>query len=530
MENSIKNQAINDDLITSLQAENAALRSENEELKSNLQKLALELAKANQIIAELQEQFKLSIARQFGKKTEASKQLPLDQVFDEELESLEAREEVSNGNDQPLESLPEVKQPASRQSKATGRKINTSKLPCKEITYDLSEPERQCSCGHHLVLMGSETTEQLEYIPAVLQVVKSTVMKYVCKHCETIKAAIKPEAPIAKCMAMPSLISEVIIKKYEHHLPWYRQSKIFAQQGVDLPANTICNWFMRAGEVLEPLKQALVTQLATTHVLQADETPVKMLQDNIKGYMWCYHSLEPNNHFLLFEYNDSRSGTVVNTTLQHYQGILQTDGYGGYNQLRVAPNIIHLGCWAHARRKFAEVVKISKTAGKAHEVVKWIGKLYDIERRAKETKLSCIERQALRQAEAPPILAKIKELIDRAKPAPKSAIGQAITYLQNQWESLIRYVSHGQAEIDNNLCENQIRPFAIGKKNWMFLGNQRSARIAAFFYSIIQTCRLNNIDPNNYLIYVLSQAGKMRRKEISPVSLLPQFIDKALLK
>lgn len=233
---------------------------------------------------------------------------------------------------------------------------------------------------------------------------------------------------------------------------------------------------------------------------------------------------------MLFEYNDSRSGEVVNQTLQDYCGILQTDGYSGYNQQRLNPGVISLGCWAHARRKFAEVVKIAKTAGKAHEIVKLISKLYEIEQRAKMQQLDYIARQALRQAEAKPILAKIKNSIEQANPATKSAIGQAITYMRNQWEYLIKYIDYGQAEIDNNWCENQIRPFAIGKKNWMFLGNQRSAKIAAFFYSIIQTCKLNDINPTNYLIYILSQAGKMRRKEVDLVTLLPQFIDKSLLK
>ena len=174
-------------------------------------------------------------------------------------------------------------------------------------------------------------------------------------------------------------------------------------------------------------------------------------------------------------------------------------------------------------------VKIATSAGKAHEVVKWIAKLYAIEAEAKALYLDFAARKALRQQKAIPILDKIHELVGQAKPSTKSALGAAITYTLNQWPYLIKYTEYGEAEIDNNWCENQIRPFAIGRKNWMFLGNERSAHIAAFFYSVIQTCRINHMDPRKYLIYVLSQAGNMRRGIVIPTDLLPQYIDKYLL-
>ena len=245
--------------------------------------------------------------------------------------------------------------------------------------------------------------------------------------------------------------------------------------------------------------------------------------------MWGYHSLEPDNQFVLFEYNRSRSGKTASDNLERYRGILQTDGYGGYNSLRARDDIISLGCWAHCRRKFTDVVKISSKSGKAHEVVKWIGKLYQIESEAREKNLSFDARKELRQSQAPPILRKIQEVITKSIPPPKSALGKAITYALNQWGDLTRYVDHGEGEIDNNLMENQIRPFAIGRKNWLFLGNERSAKIAAFFYSLIQTCRINDIDARKYLIHVLTQAAGMRRGEVDPKNLLPQFIDRSLL-
>jgi len=495
---------------------NAILSKENATLKINLEE-------AEKKIDLLVEQIKISRLRQFGKKTENSSQLQLELVFDE-IEELQDKDALDEQAEEPTETII-----YTRKKKTAGRRIDTSKLPREQITYDLTAEEKICNCGGLLKKFGEDRSEQLEYIPAQIKVIEHICSKYSCSSCETVKTAAKPEMPIAKSMAAPSLITEVIIKKYEHHLPWYRQSKIFAQDGIDIPANTICNWFLQAGEVLEPLNSELRNQLNHINVLQADETPVKILQKKGKGYMWCYHSCDPKNKFILFEYNNSRESQVVNNNLKDYQGILQTDGYPGYNTIGKKDGVIRLGCWAHCRRKFAEVVKISSTAGKAHEVIKWIGKLYQIESFAREQNLDAAARQKLRQTQAPPILQKIHELVTQSTPSSKSAIGKAIFYTVNQWEELIRYIDHGEAEIDNNWVENQIRPFAIGKKNWMFLGNERAGNTAAFFYSIIQTCRMNNIDARKYLIYVLLQAGKMRRGEVGPKSLLPQFIDRALL-
>jgi len=492
---------------------NSILSKENSQLKTSLEESE---KKINLLI----EQIKLNRLRQFGKKAENSAQLQLELVFDEEPQN----EVVSEPVEESTETIT-----YTRKKKTVWRKIDTSKLPREQIICDLSEKEKKCRCGGRLEKFGENKSEQLEYIPAQIKVIEYICPKYSCNCCETVKTASKPEMPIAKSMATSSLIAEVIIKKYEHHLPWHRQSKIFAQDGIDIPANTICNWFLQAGEVLEPLNIALKDQLNRIGVLQADETPVKVLQKKSKGYMWCYHSCEPKNKFILFEYNNSRESQVVNDDLKNYQGILQTDGYSGYNAIGKKDGVVRLGCWAHCRRKFVEVVKISNATGKAHEVIKWIGKLYQIESLAREQGFDFAARKKLRQDQAPPILQKIHKLITQATPSSKSAIGKAMSYAINQWEELNKYVNYGEAEIDNNWVENQIRPFAIGKKNWMFLGNERAAKTAAFFYSILQTCRMNNIDARKYLIYVLLQAGKIRRGETDPIALLPQFIDKTLL-
>lgn len=493
-----------------------------EEAAEKTARLEQEIIQARERYNFLLEQIKLMNQRHFGKKTE-------------QMNSLEQMEIVFD--EIPLPE-PETEEPVTetitytREKKKVGRRIDTSKLPREQIVHDLSLAEKKCpTCGQELEKIGEDISEQLEYIPAQIKVIEHIRPKYTCRCCETIKAADKPESPLPKSMAGASLISDVIIKKYDHHLPWYRQSKIFAQAGIDIPANTLSNWFMQAGAVLEPLKVALWEQLNHTKVLQADETTVKVLANDIKGYMWVYHSCMAKNRFVLFEYNDTRSGAVVNNTLENYRGILQSDGYSGYNHMREKPGIIQLGCWAHCRRKFVEVVKLSnQKTGTAHELVGLIAKLYQTETLARTDQLTVTARQKLRQQEAKPILEKIHKCLTKAKPPPQSAIGKAITYALNQWKYLQRYVDYGEAEIDNNWVENQIRPFALGRKNWLFVGNKDAADTAAFFYSIIQTCKLNNIDPHKYLVCVLNQAGKMRRREIDPKILLPQFINQNLLQ
>jgi transposase len=421
--------------------QNTRLFEENKQLVEKTTQLQQNLEAAEKKLEYFIEQIRLSKQRQFGSKSESSGSLQLEFVFDET--DTEEDEAVETEDLSSTETIT-----YTRKKKTVGRKIDTSKLPREVIVHDLSAEEKCCGkCGSQLEKFGEDKSEQLEYIPAQIKVIEHVCSKYTCRSCEDVKTASKPEMPLQKSMAAPSLIAEVIIKKYEHHLPWYRQSKIFAQDGIDIPANTICNWFLQAGEALEPLSVVLKEQLNHTNILQADETPVKVLQNNIRGYMWGYHSLQPENRFILFEYNDSRSGKVVSDDLKNYQGILQTDGYSGYNNLRSKDDIISIGCWAHCRRYFADVVKISGSAGKAHEVMKWISKLYQIESKAREQGLDFAARKKLRQIQAPPILQKIHELLTKSISMPKGALGKAIAYALNHWEYLVRYVDYGEAEI-----------------------------------------------------------------------------------
>ena len=285
---------------------------------------------------------------------------------------------------------------------------------------------------------------------------------------------------------------------------------------------------MYAAEALVHLGEAQKQQIPLSRMLQADETKCKTLKPNKEGYLWGYHGCDPNNRFILFEYSPSRAAQAPNRVLKDFIGILQTDGYSGYADLRAKHTIISLGCWDHARRKLTDVIKVAdkERKGRAAQLLQLVNRLYEIEREA--SPFSADERTQHRLTHAKPVLDLIKAQVETINAPPKSLLGVAVTYFNNQWPYLIEYIHHGEAPISNCWIENQIRPFAVGRKNWLFTGTPESANKAALLYSLIQTCKMNNINPRRYLEYVLNQAHAMRRGDVSATSLLPQFIDKSI--
>jgi transposase len=506
------------------QQEIEILQLEIQKLKQTASTLADQLEKANQKIAWFQEQFNLVRRRQFGKQSETSQSLNFT-LFDDH-ESDEVTETVK-----PIDAEREqVTYSRAKRKENEGRTIDTSKLVRERQLHDLSDEEKICSCGCALDKIGEDTSEQLEYIPETVKVIEHIRPKYTCRSCDTVKSAKKPEQPLPKSMAASSLIAEVVIKKYDHHLPLYRQSKILAQEGIDIPDNTLGNWVMGGADGLALLRDAFCQQLQKIRLLQADETPVKILQPDKKGYMWAYQSLDPGNQFIFFEFHLSREGHHPSERLKSFCGILQTDGYYGYNELRKRTDVVNLGCWDHARRKFTDAIKVNNDnkEGLAGQMLRLINKLYAVERDYKTA--SIIERYEARQKCAKPILEEIFAKAHKAAALPKGLLGKAIGYLKNNQPELIEYINYGDTHISNCLTENQIRPFALGRKNWLFVGNEASANKSALWYSLIQSCKINGINPRKYLVAVLNKVHVMRRGEIDPTSLLPQFIDRSLLE
>jgi len=486
------------------------------ELQSQIEKQSQENEALKKQVDWFKQQYQLGKQRQFGKSSETSKTINLS-LFDEKM--------VNDQSNQQDELINRETITYKRNKKSTGRQFDVSKFPKEQKIYDLDEIEKTCGCGHLLEKAGEDASIQVDHIPETFKVIEHITLKYCCRRCATIKSAKKPETAIPKCMATAGFVAEVITKKYELHLPLYRQSKLFARLGANIPDNTLGNWVMGAAERLEPLGQAARDQIPVVHVLQADETKVKTLKPNKEGYFWGYHGCDPGNRFILFEYSPSRSAQVPNNTLKEFEGILQTDGYSGYNDLHTKSSIISVGCWDHCRRKFTDVIKVAdkEKKGKAAQLVLLINRLYEVEREAREMHFA--ERKAYRQEKAQPVLDIIQDQVKNIYAPPKSLLGIALTYITNQWLYLTEYINHGEVPISNIWIENQIRPFALGRRNWLFTGTPESANKAALLYSLIQTCKMNNIQPRAYLEYVLNQAHAMRRGDISPTSLLPQLLN-----
>lgn len=492
------------ELITLMQTQIETLSHENTDLKNQLE--------------WFKNQFMLANQRKYGKSSETAVSINLS-FFDEKMpiEDLKDKQELTDTETVTY----------TRKKKSKGRNFDVSKFPKEQIIHDLDEKDKICSCGEALQKAGEDTSIQVDHIPETFKVIEHVTLKYCCRRCETIKSGKKPLSAIPKCMATAGFIAEVIIKKYEQHLPLHRQSKIFSQLGADIPDNTLGNWVMRAAEVLEPLGQAMRDQIPKVHVLQADETKVQTLKPNKKGYLWGYHGCDPGNRFILFEYSPSRGAHVPNKALKDFAGILQTDGYSGYSDLRASSLVVSVGCWDHCRRKFTDVIKVAdnERKGKAAKLVLLIDRLYEIERKASQ--MSFDERKAHRHEHAKPVLETIKHAVVEINAPPKSLLGVAITYISNQWPYLYEYINYGEVSISNCWIENQIRPFAVGRRNWLFTGTPESANKAALLYSLIQSCKLNNINARAYLKYALNQSHAMRCGDMSPTLLLPQFIDQS---
>jgi transposase len=404
-------------------------------------------------------------------------------------------------------------------------------LPREIIIYDISESDKTCSCGSNLIKIGEEATEQLKYIPAKLAVIRHIRPKYACKPCQgNIKIAPMPMLLLPKCQAAPELIAYTIVAKYCDHLPLYRQESIWNRLEIDMPRSSLCGWLLKVAELCQPLIRLLQKNIVSYDYAQADETTVQVLEEKgrtntAQSYMWCFRGGGANPS-LVYEYQETRGGYHAQNFLMGFKGFLQTDAYPGYYWAQDSKDIIAVGCHAHARRPFAQLAKLSKTPGLAHEAVKFYSQLYAIEKEAREKNLSSQARFELRNQKSRPILNLFKEWLDYhlTKTSEQGKIGQAIRYCLKNWDQLNHYLKDGRIEIDNNLIENAIRPFAVGRKNWLFSGSPAGARAGATFYSLIETCKANGIEPYKYFCSMLNRI-RLCQSEEDYRQLLPQFIE-----
>jgi len=480
-----------------------------------------------------------------------------DRLFGRKSEKSPSDEKQLSLFDPPEEDFPIAEQPEeddeidipSHKRKKRGRKPIPENLPRIDAVHDIDDAEKLCECGCLKECIGEEVSEQLDIVPAKIQVIRNIRLKYACKNCEgvesdgpTVNIAPVPEQIIPKCIGTPGLIAFVMTAKFVDALPFYRQEKQFLRIGVKISRATMCNWAQKISESCDILLMMLKKEILAGPLIQADETPVQVLNESgkkntSKSYMWIFRGGTRERPGIIFEYHPTRAGDVAAEFLQEYTGVVQTDGYSGYEFLDDKSGISHMGCWAHARRKFMDVVKAGgknkdgkPRAGAADQALKYIRKLYKIEKDAKAIELTGEGLLQERQEKSKPILDEFKRWLDVKveEVPPKSLLGKAIGYALNQWPRLIVYVETSHVTPDNNMAENSIRPFTIGRKNWLFSGSPDGATASATMYSLIETAKANGLEPYWYLRYLFENLPQAMTED-DYKALLPQYLEPSQL-
>lgn len=386
-------------------------------------------------------------------------------------------------------------------------KVHSGRTPIPahiERRTELIEPNEDVT---GLSKIGEEVTEVLEYEAPKFFVRRIVRPKYSRPERKGVVIASLPTLPIEKGIAGASLLAAIIIEKFVYHMPLHRLIQKFAREGIKIPPSTMSDWVRQACEPLELLYRTLIAELLKQTYLQADETPIPVLDKDKEGathqgYYWVYHS--PEKKIVLFDYQQGRGQTGPLSVLRNFSGFLQTDGYAAYEKL-YPENITLFHCMAHARRYFEQALDNDKE--RAEFALTLIQKLYLTEKICRENNYSFEQREKLRIEKSFPILNEMKEWLEfnHRHVLPKSAIGKAINYSLERWDKLSLFASNGRLEIDNNLIENQIRPVAIGRKNYLFAGSHEAAQRHAMIYSFIGTCKLRGIDPQSWLTDVLTR-------------------------
>ncbi|MDR2972306.1 MAG: IS66 family transposase [Bacteroidales bacterium] len=485
--------------------------------------------------AVLEEKYELAVYKRFMRSAEKllsdSKQQFL---FTSEEDSV--KQSKSNNED-----YEEVK---SFKRKKRGRKALDSKLPRRERIIDIAETEKTCACGVALTRIGEESNEKLHIIPQKVFVEKTIRPKYACRGCEGTGDEDKPAVRIApvepsiipRGIASASLLSTIITQKFEYHLPYYRQEKQFEHIGVSISRQDMSSWQQYAHKRIKPLLELMRIEIRSGPLIQMDETTVQVMGEegrtyDQKSYMWVSRGGLPDKPVVLYEYRQTRAAYNAKDLLLGYSGYLQTDGYEGYDAaVKNMPGIVHVGCFAHARRKFFEAAKVTSKSTLAEEGIQYIKKLYDIESKLRkryehdeDKKKFCRVRQLF--AWRP--LKEFKEWLLRTKDdvPPSLLLGKAVGYTLSQWDKLVRYLERPYLTPDNNTCENAVRPFVLGRKNWLFCQSPDGADSSCGMYSLIQTAKKNGLNPQLYLTTLFDRAPYASSKD-DWLELLPWNISK----
>lgn len=482
-----------------------------DQLKEIIADMAIEQSRYLKENDLLRERVRLLYAKLFGKKSEkyaANGQNPQLPLFDmPEPADIEPEKETVTID--------------AHQRQKRGRKTLSEDLPRVEVVHDIDESEKICGCGHHLSRIGEEVSEKLDIIPAVIRVICHIRPKYACRHCEgletkgaTVKIAPPPKQIIPKGIATAGLLAHILTAKFCDALPFYRQEKQFIRLGAEVNRATMCNWAIHASEVCQPVLELLHREIRSGPLLCMDETSVQVLNEpgrapTTKSYMWVCRGGLPGKEGVLYRYSPTRSGDVAQELSQGYAGVVQTDGYAGYDFLDKTTGVKHAACLAHARRKFDEAAKgLGKgKRGSAHVALQYMKEIYKIEAKAKEDQLTPDELVSVRNEQERPILDELYLWLQEkaGRVTPRSLMGIAVHYTLKQWERLLVYLDHPEMTPDNNSAENAIRPFVVGRKNWLFSGTPRGAKASADIYSLIESAKANKLEPYHYLRYLFEK-------------------------
>jgi len=504
--------------VESIHLENESLRMKNAELEAK--------------VKYYEEQIRLAAAKKYGPSSEKG-------IHPEQLTIFNEAEKESR----PEAAEPTIEEITYKRKKGGVRKPTSEKydaLPVEEIHYELAEDERDCErCGNQMDEMGTEIHDEIAVVPATIKVIRHIQHIYVCKYeeCEdksdgaNIVMARAPEPPIPHSPAGPSMIASIMERKYSEHLPLYRQSQQYAYYGITVPRQNMANWVIKGAALLEAIYERLHQLMLLEGYLHADESPLQVLSEpgkkaTSKSYMWLYTTGRFRKRIFLYEYCTSRSGENPKRFLAGFKGYLQTDAYGGYNAVQ---DVTIMLCWSHAKREYTDALKaLPKDADKSKtmccEALIYIDKLFELERSYKEKKLTPAQRFEARLEKTKPVLDAYYEWLAEKKrlSLPKGKLAGAVNYSFKHWGKLCTFLENGEIELSNNDCENGIRPFALGRNNWLFAKSQNGAKSSAICYSIIETAKANGLSPFHYLKYLFEMLPNINTSDISAVdALLP---------
>jgi transposase len=456
-------------------------------------------------IQALEERLRLEMIRKYGPKSE--------KLSDNQLQLLDLEPGVSAGEvetESRREPLPAASATTKNKSgKHPGRQELPANLPRVERIIACTQEQCVCrGCGKDKVVIGYEQSEQLDVEPARYFVVVIRREKRACRSCaEGVSAAPLPTRIIEKSLVSDRVVIDTIVNKYSDHLPLYRQSAILERDtGVSISRATMDGWLMRVGAMLIPIVGAMGRELLASHYIQADETPVPVQMSDGRGknhqaFLWQYGRPGGN---VVFDFRMGRGREGPVRFLGQYEGILQTDGYAAYGRVG-GSRMVHAACWAHARRKVFDAVKLNPEDRLAAQLVARIDELFAVDAEARHAGMDHGARQALRDERSRPLLEVMKKEMEvaRAVVLPASALGKAVSYTLSLWKKLTRFLEHPELELSNNLAENSMRPVVLGRKNWIHVGSEQAGPKVAALLSVVETCRRLKVPVREYLACVL---------------------------